>query len=135
VTRTELNEILKASFPGRQHMPVVAEVHPDGVTVRLPFHPASLRPGNVISGPAMMMLADTAAYMALVAADTSALRAVTSHLDIHFLRKAEPGELVARGVVRKRGRRVSIVQVRVSREEVDVADAMVSYMTAEEPSS
>ena len=83
----------------------------------------------------MMSLADTVAYVALLAEDQEAVGAVTSHLSVHFLRRALRGDLVGVGQLRKRGRRLSVVQVTVFADGnagddglgLAVADATVTY--------
>jgi uncharacterized protein (TIGR00369 family) len=130
VSPVELNAFLRTHFAGVSPLPVVESAGSDRVTVRLPYDPSSLRPGGSISGPAMMSLADTAAYMALLHRDGSATAAVTSHIGIHFLRKPTPGDLVGVGHIRKWGRRLCVAQVTLfaGDEGTAVADATVSYM-------
>ncbi len=125
-----LNEFLKTHFPGASPMPVVEMVGSGRVTVRLPYDPGSLRPGGSISGPTMMALADTVAYMALLHEDAAAVGAVTSHMSVHFLRRALPGDLVGVGYLRRRGARLCIAYVNLFADGSDgaaVADAAVTY--------
>jgi len=128
VDRDALNQLIKTLFPDVSPLPVIERVDPDEVEVRLPYDAKFLRPGGALSGPAMMMLADTVAYAALLANDGSKVNAVTSHVSIHFLRRAPPGDLVGVGRLRKQGSRLAVVQVTVfDHEETPVADATVSY--------
>ena len=55
--------------------------------------------------------------------------AVTSSLEIHFLRKANPGELVAFAKIVKLGRRLAVVSVTFTGEGSDdaVAISTVTY--------
>ena len=53
----------------------------------MPVRPEMLRPGGTIMGPALMTLADTAMYFALLVAIGPVLDLVTTSLDIHFLRR------------------------------------------------
>ena len=50
-----------------------------------------LRPGGTISGPTLMGLADFAMYVVLLSAIGPVGLAVTSDLNINFLRKGAPG--------------------------------------------
>ncbi|MEM1103572.1 MAG: PaaI family thioesterase [Pseudomonadota bacterium] len=79
---------------------------------------AHLRPGNTVSGPAIMMMADAAAYAALLSLDSGAKMAVTTDLTIHFLRAAAPGAmLVQTATVIKSGRRISVIACETADEE------------------
>jgi acyl-coenzyme A thioesterase PaaI-like protein len=55
--------------------------------VRKHFHPGSLRPGGTLSGPTMMALADFGIYVAILATVGWVPAAVTTNLNINFLKK------------------------------------------------
>ena len=56
------------------------------------------------------------------------MAAVTSNLNIHFLRPAQPGDLLGRGTIRKFGRRLSVINVSISdHSDRMVAEASVTY--------
>jgi uncharacterized protein (TIGR00369 family) len=77
----------------------------------------------------MMMLADTTAWVAVLAQIGPVLLAVTTSLHIDFLRKPDITDLVARGTVLKLGRKLAVVDVSVysrGRDEM-VAKAQVTY--------
>ena len=63
--------------------------------VRLSANELHLRPGGTVSGPSMMALADLAAYVVILAHIGPEALAVTTNLNINFLRKPEPGDLIA----------------------------------------
>jgi uncharacterized protein (TIGR00369 family) len=77
----------------------------------------------------MMMLADTAAWMAILAQIGPVLLAVTTSLHIDFLRKPQLSDLMAKARVLKLGRKLAVVDIelfsRGSRELV--AKAQVTY--------
>jgi uncharacterized protein (TIGR00369 family) len=76
----------------------------------------------------MMMLADTAAYVALLASVGLEALAVTTHLSIDFLRKPPAGaEVEARAEIVKLGRRLVVASVRIVTDEALVATASVTY--------
>jgi uncharacterized protein (TIGR00369 family) len=78
----------------------------------------------------MMMLADTTAWMAILAQVGEVLLAVTTSLHIDFLRKPElDNDLMARGRLLKLGRKLAVVDVELfSRGQRDlVAKAQVTY--------
>jgi uncharacterized protein (TIGR00369 family) len=125
---SELQEILVSAFPGTE-VPLVEEVDGDTVIVAQPVTDRHGRPGGTISGPTMMMLADTAAWMAILAQIGPVLLAVTTSLHIDFLRKPDITDLVARATVLKLGQRLAVVDVSIhsrGRDEM-VAKAQVTY--------
>ena len=124
----ELQAILTAAFPGVD-VPVVEEVHGHTVVVRQPVSELHGRPGGTLSGPTMMMLADTSAWMAILAQIGPVLLAVTTSLHIDFLRKPDIADLVSRATVLKLGRKLAVVDVSiysVGSDEI-VAKSQVTY--------
>jgi uncharacterized protein (TIGR00369 family) len=124
----ELQEIMDSAFPDVEG-PQIEAVDGDTVVVRQPIYDRHGRPGGTVSGPIMMMLADTAAWVAVLAQIGPVLLAVTTSLHIDFLRKPEMADLVARGTVIKLGRRLAVVDVAIysqGRDEM-VAKSQVTY--------
>jgi uncharacterized protein (TIGR00369 family) len=95
------------------------------------------RPGGTLSGPTMMTLADTAAWLAILAEVGPMLLAVTTSLHIDFLRKPALDDLVARGRLLKLGSRLAVVDVELfSRGERSLAaKAQVTYSLPPAPST
>ncbi len=83
----------------------------DGLRLVKPREPGDLRPGGTISGPAIMTLADAAAYMVLVSRIGPEALAVTTNLNCDFLRRPRPGEVVADASVVKLGRTLALIDV------------------------
>ena len=110
-----LEEYLRQAFPAEPEVSSlrVEAIRPQGLSLRLAAHERTLRPGQTISGPTLMKLADTAAYLALVDRDETWKHAVTSSLTIHFLRRAALAELEAVATVLKAGRALAVLQVDV----------------------
>ena len=96
--------------------------------LRLPQGDEHLRPGGTVSGPSMVMLADVGIYVAILAAlGTGALQAVTTSLNINFLKRPQPGELIADVKLLKLGRRLAVGEVAI----VEAGDGeMVAHATA-----
>ena len=95
--------------------------------VRKAFNPNSLRPGGTISGPTQMALADFALYVAIFSAIGPQTLAVTTNLNINFLRKPEQTDLVADARLMKVGKRLVIGEVTI---RSDGADDPVAHVTA-----
>ncbi len=128
----ELTHLLRTNFPegfGERSGLTIEELWRGGCKVRLAYHPRMLRPGGTISGPAMMALTDVAMYVALLGAIGWMPLAVTNQLNIHFLRKPPPGDLIAECRLLKVGKRLAMgdVSLRVDGAADVVAHATVSY--------
>jgi uncharacterized protein (TIGR00369 family) len=128
LSRESLQEILATSFPGAT-VPTVEEVHENEVIVRLAIKAEHGRPGNTVSGPTLMMLADTGAWMVILAHIGPVLHCVTTSLSIDFLRKPELKDLLAKAELLKLGRSLAVVSVKIYSEGSSkvVASAQVTY--------
>ena len=127
MTPTELDAFLAAAFPSLDLPYRVTRSDDDGVELRQAFGEHQLRPGGTLSGPTLMSLADTVAYVAVVARIGPEPLTVTSHLAIDFLRKPPPADLRATGEVLKLGRRQAVIAIRI---HSDADDEMVAYATS-----
>lgn len=126
-----LNAFLLRAFPEADPalMPKVTGVMPGRVMLTQAMSSRHLRPGGVISGPTLMSLADTAAYALVLAHIGEVAMAVTTSLNIHFLRPCAPGELVAEASLLRLGRRIATLDVLMwteSRQRA-AAKATVAY--------
>ncbi|MBX9701591.1 MAG: PaaI family thioesterase [Acetobacteraceae bacterium] len=88
-------------------------------TVRLPFRADLLRPGNTVSGPAIMGLADVAMWAALLSLTGGRDESVTSTMTVNFLRPVGPNPVIAEARVVKRGRRAVFGEVLIRAEGSD----------------
>ncbi|MEE8445720.1 MAG: PaaI family thioesterase [Alphaproteobacteria bacterium] len=79
--------------------------------VRLPFDEAHTRPGGTISGPAMMALADFTMYAVVLGMIGPVKLAVTTSLNINFLRRPGRGDIVADGRILKLGKRLAVGEI------------------------
>lgn len=107
----------------------IERLAPNEIRVRLPFHEDLLRPGGTLSGPALMGLADRATYLLVLAMIGPVALAVTTSLNINFLSKPEPRDLIADAHLLKLGRRLAVAEVTMRSEGKDtvVAHATVTY--------
>jgi uncharacterized protein (TIGR00369 family) len=124
--------------PGRDF--VVELTGSRSARMRMIYTERRLRPGGTISGPSMFELADLALYAAILAElgvgdDAAAANrsrgalAVTTNLNINFLRKPEPGDLIADARLMKVGRRLIVGEawLRSDGGEEPVAHATGAY--------
>ena len=126
-----VNALLRRAFPGAnlEAFTTVTKVEPGRVMVTSPYREGLLRPGGVISGPTLMSLADSAAYALVLAHIGDQLMAVTSQLNMSFLRGAKPGDIHAEAEMLRLGRRLAICDVRLWTEGPErlAAQANVTY--------
>jgi uncharacterized protein (TIGR00369 family) len=81
-----------------------------------------LRPGGTISGPAMFALADLSMYAAVLASIGAVELAVTTNLNINFLRKPGQRDMIGEARILKLGKRLAVGEVALFSEgETDLA--------------
>jgi uncharacterized protein (TIGR00369 family) len=116
----QVSDFFAAHFPAALGAGfVVEEVRADGASLSLPIRADHLRPGGTVSGPTLMTLADTATYVAVMGAvgiDRGG-RAVTSSLEVHFLRRPRAARLFARCRLLKVGRRLATGSVEITADD------------------
>jgi uncharacterized protein (TIGR00369 family) len=125
-----LEAFMEREFPqaGRSATSI-EQLEPNAIRVRLPFHHDYLRPGGTLSGPTLMGLADRATYLLVLAMIGPVALAVTTSLNINFLSKPNPRDLIADARLLKLGRRLAVAEVtmRSDGEDTIVAHATVTY--------
>src|SRR5690242_9995223 len=132
LTPAELEQRLTAEFPEVFHADsglAILETRYRAARVRLVPRGSAVRPGGTISGPTLVMLADVTMYVAVLASIGWVPLAVTTNLNINFLRKPAPGGLIAECQLLKLGRRLAVGQVPIWREgdEEPVAHVTATY--------
>jgi acyl-coenzyme A thioesterase PaaI-like protein len=129
LSAAEITAFLSEVFPGAMDHFAIEAVRPMYARVRMLFTEFRLRPGGTISGPSLMTLADTGLWVALLAMIGREPLSVTSHLDIDFLRKPAPTDVVAETTLHKIGRRLAVGDVLMysAGESVPCARASVTY--------
>jgi uncharacterized protein (TIGR00369 family) len=124
----ELNRFIDDAFGGDRSF-IVEEVDDTHLVARVRADAVILRPGGTVSGPTLMALADSAAYCQILAHLGPVALAVTSSLNIAFLRKPERADVIGEATFLKLGRKLAVVDVRMRAEgSADlVAQAVVTY--------
>jgi uncharacterized protein (TIGR00369 family) len=110
----ELEAFLRVEFPQTFGGDDVTIESADGETclLRQRYSERMLRPGGTISGPTLMGLADCAMYVVLLSAIGPVGLAVTTNLNINFLRKGAPGQdVLAAAKLLKLGKRLAVGEV------------------------
>jgi len=132
MSAAELERFLSVEFPETFHPRsglLIEAVWHGGGRVRQAYQPQFLRPGGTISGPTMMALADFTMYVGVLASIGPVPLAVTTSLNINFLRKPEARDLVAECRLLKLGKRLAVGEVTILSDGVldPVAHATSTY--------
>jgi len=126
----ELEQFLDLHFPDMAQRAVSVEIVDENFArVRLRYHDRHLRPGGTIAGPSLMMLADMAMYMAFLTMIGPVALAVTTNLNINFLRKPAQADVIGECKLLKLGKRLAVGEVTMFSEgdTEPVAHATVTY--------
>jgi len=126
----ELDQYLRREFPQvfREGSGLSIEATwRGGGRVRQTFDAQSIRPGGTISGPTMMALADFAMYVGILASIGPVPLAVTTNLNINFLRKPSARDLIAECRLLKIGKQLAVGEVTI---RSDGDDEPVAHVTS-----
>ncbi len=127
MTIAEIETLMDQSFPDWRVFSKIVALGERDLTLRMPFRKDLLRAGGTISGPALMALADTAAYFLTLAHAGPVPSAATANLDIHFLSRPRPDDIVAVATMLRLGRRLAVTKVDLLSGDELVAHATVTY--------
>lgn len=128
VSLEELRAFFARDFP--QATVTIEQLGPGRARVRQSIGHEQLRPGGTVSGPAMMALADSASYAAILSRIGIVPLTVTTNLNINFLRKPSAGAaIVGEASILKLGKRLAVCEVRIysEGEAEPVAHATATY--------
>ena len=126
----QVGELLEREFSQMFHRDsgtTIEDAWLGGCRIRRAFNERFLRPGGTISGPTMMGMTDFAMYVAILASIGPVPLAVTTSLNINFLRKPEQRDLIAEARLIKLGKRLAVGEVEIYS---DGDDEMVAHATA-----
>jgi uncharacterized protein (TIGR00369 family) len=136
MTADDIGGFMQKFFP-QARMPVEIEELRDGfLRIRVPVTDRYLRPGGTVSGPALMTIADTAMYYLVLGMIGPVALALTTNLNINFLRAPKLADVIAEAEMLKLGKRLAVGQVTIYSEgsEDPVAHATVTYSIPPEAS-
>ncbi len=97
-------------FVGQLGIKVEAMEH-GRATIRVPFREDFIRPGGTVSGPVQMALADIVMYAVVLSLIGRVELAVTTNLNINFLRRPQPADVIGEGRILKLGKRLAVCEV------------------------
>ena len=128
ITAEELEAMAREDVPLAGKLGLrVERVVPGEVTVRAPNDPDFIRPGGTVAGPILMTMADFAMYGVVLSLIGRVDLAVTTNLNINFLRRPALGDVIARARVLKLGKRLAVGEVSIFSGE---PEELVAHVTA-----
>jgi uncharacterized protein (TIGR00369 family) len=129
MTAAEIKDFMARFFP-QARMPIEIEELRNGyLRVRVGVTDRYLRPGGTVSGPALMTIADTAMYYLVLGMIGPVPLALTTSLNINFLRAPGLADVIAEAELLKLGKRLAVGRVTIYSAGSDqaVAHATVTY--------
>ncbi len=127
MTIADIEALMDLGFPDWRNFTRLISIDARAITMVMPCRPDMLRAGGTISGPALMALSDTAAYLCTLAFAGPVVTSATSSLSIHFLSRPAPVDTTAVATLLRLGRRTSVTAVELFNSEQLVAHATVTY--------
>lgn len=129
ITAEEIYDFFRERYPEDSLPFCIESLGSMQARVRLPVDASHLRPGGTVSGPSMMKLADAAMYFAILGELGPVFDAVTSNLNISFLRRPNPVDVIAEVSLLKLGRRLAFGDIKMFShgESEPVAHATCTY--------
>ena len=127
-TLEEIRRYFVEDFHQCDHL--IESIGPGTATVRQTVSEDSLRPGGTVSGPVMMSVADCAVYAAIFAELGIIPLAVTTSLNINFLRRpSSTADIIGIARLLKTGKTLVVAEVNVFSEGFSepVAHATATY--------
>jgi uncharacterized protein (TIGR00369 family) len=129
MTAGEIKDFMK-KVCSQVRLPVEIEELRDGfLRIRVGVTDRNLRPGGTVSGPTLMSIADTAMYQLVLGMIGPVPLALTTNLNINFLRAPKLADVIAEVEMLKLGKRLAVGQVTIYSAGNDdpVAHATVTY--------
>lgn len=134
LTAQEIRAFLDEVFPQSRGLIEIEEIGAMRSRCRTIVREAHLRPGGTVSGPTMFLAADVGFYTALLGMIGRVPLAVTSNLNITFMRRPAPVDIIAEARILKLGRRLASGDVTLYSEgrAEPVALAQTTYALPEQ---
>ncbi|MFT7300410.1 MAG: hypothetical protein ACI89Z_000867 [Porticoccus sp.] len=128
VTKAELVNFFNNEFPQANF--IIDSIGEKAITIRKKINQNHLRPGGTVSGPVLMEMADLALYVAILSQIGLVALAVTTNLNINFLRKpSSEKDIIAKCNLIKIGKTLIVGEVSMYSEGFiePVAHAIGTY--------
>ena len=114
VSADEMNQFFRENFKGdRGTLPEITLAEADHIIMEASIGEQNMRPGGFVSGPTQMALADHIAYAVIFTRLGITPMALTSNLNIDFLRPLQGHSVTVEGKMIKLGRSLAIIAVEI----------------------
>jgi acyl-coenzyme A thioesterase PaaI-like protein len=111
MTAQQVEELIHLGFGAKNPWLKVEEVQPARARTRLLYRESMLRPGRVLSGPALFTAGDLGMYALVLSHVGPELMTVTANFNINFLNKGRPGDIISEARMLKLGRKLAVMEV------------------------
>ena len=106
LTAEQVQGLIRSGVPMAEDIDLcIDRLDAAGARARVPYQDKLVRPGGTLSGPTIMALADAAMYAVVLGRLGRVEMAVTANLNINFLAKPKPVDLVAEARILRVSRR------------------------------
>jgi len=114
LTAGQVQALIRAGVPMAEDIDLrIDRLEADLAVARVPFHGKLVRPGGTLSGPTIMSLADAAMYAVVLGRLGRVEMAVTANLNINFLARPKPLDLIAEARILRLSRRQAVCEVQL----------------------
>lgn len=128
LTAGQVQALIRAGVPMAEDIELrIDQLDGNQALVRVPFNARLVRPGGTLSGPTIMALADAAMYAVVLGRLGRVEMAVTANLNINFLAKPAPVDLLAAARILRLSRRQAVCEVQLYSQGAE--DDLVAHVT------
>ncbi len=112
LTAEQVQALIREGVPMAEDIDLrIERLDAECALARVPFHARLIRPGGTLSGPTLMALADAAMYAVVLGRLGRVEMAVTSNLNINFLARPAPTDLLAEASILRLSTRQAVCEV------------------------
>ncbi len=114
LTADQVQALIRAGVPMAEDIDLrIDHLDAERAVARVPFQGKLVRPGGTVSGPTIMSLADAAMYAVVLGRLGRVEMALTANLNINFLARPKPVDLIAEARILRLSRRQAVCEVQL----------------------
>ena len=135
----QIFNFLKQEYPALFDLPMtlsIDHIEENNIIISAKLKKEALRPGNIISGPTIMTLADLSFYALLLAKDEKGAKySLTTSINVNFMRKSNAPTILAQAKIIKYGKTLIIGDIFITdpqdiQKQKPIAHATITYYNA-----